>query len=262
MRPTSLHSGSHTATVRFAGGPTARPSSLGRVSPPRDSNCFPTQHGRLGMNQVPVQEGGFARRAEVPCFLSPRAGPGKPMSHAHLSVGRWIRNRRSTCTTKITYLGSVSMTIFPRKSAKVVRSNVKLRLNVETLDRSSYVAARYRRAPWQPTGCGCAIHEQKGMFDRHVSAILLKLGVRSSAEARLPCWSTPSTIRLHNATPSVFHQHHSGRVLRSSCNCCGRRVASSRGREHRPGRCPPVWPGDLRNDGGSVSAAGADGGEA
>jgi riboflavin biosynthesis pyrimidine reductase len=51
-------------------------------------------------------------------------------------------------------------------------------------------------------------------------------------------------------------------VLRSSCNTCGRRVASSRGREPRPGRCPPLWPGDLRNDGGSVSAAGGDGSEA
>src|ERR1700736_2863229 len=106
-----------------------RLSLLGLVSTPKDSDCYLTQHGRLGMNQVPVQEGGFARRAEVLCFLSPRAGPEKPMFHAHLSVVRWIRNRRSTCTTKITYLGSVSMTTFPKKLAKVVRSNVKLRLN-------------------------------------------------------------------------------------------------------------------------------------
>src|SRR5262249_23261261 len=41
-----------------------------------------------------------------------------------------------------------------------------------------------------------------------------------------------------------------------------RRLASSRGREPRAGRCPPSWPGDLRNDGGSVAAAGADGSEA
>ena len=64
------------------------------------------------------------------------------------------------------------------------------------------------------------------------------------------------------------------RPLRYSINvtldgCCdhramirGRRLASSRGREPRPGRCPPLWPGDLRNDGGSVAAAGADGSEA
>ena len=126
LRPTSLHSGLHIATAPFAGGHMVRLSSLGLVSTPKDSDCYLTQHGRLGMNQVQVQEGGFARRAEVPCFLSPRAGPEKLMFHAHLSVVRWIRNRRSTCTTKITYLGSVSMTTFPKKSAKVVRSNVKL----------------------------------------------------------------------------------------------------------------------------------------
>src|SRR6266436_3882439 len=79
------------------------------------------------------------------------------------------------------------------------------------------------------------------------------------------CWSTPSAVLLRNATPSVFHQRHIGRVLRSSCNPTGRRIArlaSSRGREPQPGRCPPLWPGDLRNDGGSVPAAGADGIEA
>jgi hypothetical protein len=32
----------------------------------------------------------------------------------------------------------------------------------------------------------------------------------------------------HNATPSVFHQRHIGRVLRSSCNVPGRRLASPR----------------------------------
>src|SRR6266536_3361032 len=69
-------------------------------------------------------------------------------------------------------------------------------------------------------------------------------------------------VLLRNATPSLFHQRHIGRVLRSSCNIGGRRLASSRGREPRPGRCPPLWPGDLRNDGGSVPAAGADGSEA
>ena len=37
---------------------------------------------------------------------------------------------------------------------------------------------------------------------------------------------------------------------------------SSRGGEHRPGRCPPLWPGDLQNDGGKVATAGADRSEA
>jgi hypothetical protein len=129
LRPTCLRSGLHIATAPFAGGHMVRLSSLGPVSTPKDSDCYLTQHGRLGMNQVPVQEGGFARRAEVLCFLSRRAGPEKPMFHAHLSMVRWIRNRRSTCTTKITCLGSASMTTFPKRSAKVVRNNVKLRLN-------------------------------------------------------------------------------------------------------------------------------------
>src|SRR5215469_4627480 len=79
---------------------------------------------------------------------------------------------------------------------------------------------------------------------------------------RLPCWSTTSAVLLRNATPSVFHQRHIGRVLRSSSNDRGRRLVSSCGREPRPGRCPPLWPGDVRNDGGGVSAAGGDGSEA
>jgi hypothetical protein len=69
-------------------------------------------------------------------------------------------------------------------------------------------------------------------------------------------------VLLRHATRSVFHQRHIGRVLRSSCIFAGRRFASSRGREPRAGRCPPLWPGDLPNDGGSVAAAGADGSEA
>ena len=80
-----------------------------------------------------------------------------------------------------------------------------------------------------------------------------------SPEAGQPCWPTPSAILLRNATPSVFHQRDVGRVLRSSCNTRGRRIASTRGREPQPGRCPPLWPGDLRNDGGGVPAAGANG---
>jgi len=72
---------------------------------------------------------------------------------------------------------------------------------------------------------------------------------------------TPPAVLLRNATPSVLHQHHIGRVLRSSCNPRRRRLASSRGREPQPGRCPSLWPGDLRNDGISVAAVGADGHE-
>src|ERR1019366_9448810 len=72
---------------------------------------------------------------------------------------------------------------------------------------------------------------------------------------------SPSAVLLRNAIPSVLHQRHIGRVLRSSCNPRGRRLASSRGREPQPGRCPSLWPGDLRNDGISVAAAGADGSE-
>jgi hypothetical protein len=50
---------------------------------------------------------------------------------------------------------------------------------------------------------------------------------------------------LRNATSSVFHQRHVGRVLRSPCNVRGRRLASSCGREPQPGRCPSFWPCDL-----------------
>src|SRR5262249_33009327 len=69
-------------------------------------------------------------------------------------------------------------------------------------------------------------------------------------------------VLYRNATPSVFHQRHIGRVLRSSCNSRGRRIASPRDREPRSGRCAPLGPGDLRNDGGSVATAGTDGSEA
>jgi hypothetical protein len=64
------------------------------------------------------------------------------------------------------------------------------------------------------------------------------------------------------------------RTLRYSINvtldgCCDHRAFSPDEDLHRhaaenlaQARCPPLWPGDLRNDGGSVSAAGADGSEA
>src|SRR5215813_6426175 len=66
---------------------------------------------------------------------------------------------------------------------------------------------------------------------------------------------------LRYATHSVL-QRHIGRVLRSSCNVPGRRLASSRDREPQSGRRPSFWAGDLRNDGGRVQAAGGDGSEA
>src|ERR687897_790951 len=70
-------------------------------------------------------------------------------------------------------------------------------------------------------------------------------------------------VRLRNATPAVFHQRHIGRLLRSSCRGRGRSDASVLGREPGAGRCPPLWPGHLRNDGGGVAvdgrAAGLDG---
>jgi uncharacterized protein with HEPN domain len=75
-------------------------------------------------------------------------------------------------------------------------------------------------------------------------------------------YSAVDHATVRNATPSVFHQRHIGRVLRSSCNSRGRRPTSSRRGKPRSGRCSPLWPGDLRNDGGSVSAAGTDGSEA
>src|SRR5258705_7368386 len=56
-------------------------------------------------------------------------------------------------------------------------------------------------------------------------------------------------VFLRNATPPLFHQPHIGRLLRSPGNHSGRRVASSRGRQPQPGRCPPLWPCDVRNDG-------------
>ncbi len=164
MRRTSLHSGLHIATALFADGPMVRLSSLGLVSTPKDSDCYLTQHSRLGMNQVPVQEGGFARRAEVLCFLSPHAGPEKPMFRAHLSVVRWIRNRRSTCTTRITYLGSASMTAFPKKSAKIVRSNVRLRLTAREANTTCFhVKHRDRSRAWRAR----AVHRGAGR-DAHV----------------------------------------------------------------------------------------------
>src|SRR3954469_17901707 len=46
-------------------------------------------------------------------------------------------------------------------------------------------------------------------------------------------------VLLRHATPSVLHQRHIGRVLRSSCNTRGRRLASSRSSssESRVGDC-------------------------
>src|SRR4051794_24773969 len=59
-----------------------------------------------------------------------------------------------------------------------------------------------------------------------------------------------------NATTSVFHQHHLGRVLRSSCRFDGRRIASLLGREPCAGRRINLWQGNVRIDGGRVAAGG------
>jgi hypothetical protein len=44
----------------------------------------------------------------------------------------------------------------------------------------------------------------------------MKAKLRNRPEPWHRCSSTPSAVRLRNATPQVFHQHHIGRVLRSS----------------------------------------------
>ncbi len=67
----------------------------------------------------------------------------------------------------------------------------------------------------------------------------------------------PSSGRGHSSEcgpASVLHQRHVGWVLRSSCNPSGPRFASSRRRKPESGRCPSLWPCDVRNDGVSVAA--------
>ncbi len=93
----------------------------------------------------------------------------------------------------------------------------------------------HRRAP-RPTSCGRIYQIQMAGF--------APAGKRSSV-GRLSIGVTS-----RHALSSVFHQRHTGRLLRSSCRHPGRRVASSRRREFQAGRCSPLWPGDLRNDGG------------
>src|SRR5262249_11097273 len=56
----------------------------------------------------------------------------------------------------------------------------------------------------------------------------------ASIEAQFPSgasttWTGPEIRGVRNATSSVFHQRHLGRVLRSPCRGGGRRTASSRG---------------------------------
>ncbi len=125
LRPTSLRSGLHIVIAPYAGAHMGRPSSPGLVFTRKHSDCSLTQHGPLGTNQVPEQEGAFAQRVEVLCSLSRRVGPKKPMYHAHSSVSPWLKKRLSTCTTRITYRGSISMTTSPRNLAKAVKSRVK-----------------------------------------------------------------------------------------------------------------------------------------
>jgi len=70
------------------------------------------------------------------------------------------------------------------------------------------------------------------------------------------------SVCLRSATSSIFHQRHIGRMLRPPCNIRGRGDTSSRDEESRPGRRSPLRPGDLRDDGVSLAAAGADGSDA
>lgn len=69
-------------------------------------------------------------------------------------------------------------------------------------------------------------------------------------------------VCLRSATPSVFHQRHFGRMLRSPRNFPGRGDPSSRDGDSRAGRCSPLWPGELRDDGVGLAAAGTDASDA
>src|SRR4029453_13774073 len=88
---------------------------------------------------------------------------------------------------------------------------------------------------------------------------------KSRVFATTPCrglsLSRSPASGARNATPSVFHQRHIGRVLRSSGRLDGRRVALLLGREVRARRCPALRAGNIRKDGGGMAAAG-DGSEA
>ena len=64
-----------------------------------------------------------------------------------------------------------------------------------------------------------------------------------------------STFRL----APILDQRHPRRLLRSPGDDRGRRVASPCRRQPGASRCPALWPGDLRDDGGGVAAVGADG---
>ena len=82
-------------------------------------------------------------------------------------------------------------------------------------------------------------------------------GNRAARREWLAARAKPRTrsVPLPHATPSVLHQRHLGRVCDHRRDCRGRGPASPRGREHRPGRCPALRPGDLPDDGGGVAAA-------
>jgi hypothetical protein len=81
--------------------------------------------------------------------------------------------------------------------------------------------------------------------------------------------SSPSPARNVRASNLIFDRRYAyvTRPLRYSINvtldgCCDHREIPAGEDLHRhavgkprPGRCSPLWPGDLRNDGGRVSAA-------
>src|SRR5690349_16366602 len=75
-------------------------------------------------------------------------------------------------------------------------------------------------------------------------------------------YATRSPTRLRNATPSLLHQRHAGRLLRPPRRDPGRGLASSRDRELHAGRCPALWARDLRDDGSWMATARAGGSEA
>src|ERR1051326_6937652 len=96
----------------------------------------------------------------------------------------------------------------------------------------------------------------RGFYEYYTALLFKSIDMSNNSFWGRPCWPISTGVGLGNATAPVFHQRHIRRVLQSSGNHPGRRAASSRRREPRPGRCPSVWTGNLRNDGGGVPAAG------
>ncbi len=63
--------------------------------------------------------------------------------------------------------------------------------------------------------------------------------------------------RATHETAPILDQRHPGRLLRSPGGDTRERgIASPPRRQSRTSRCPSLWPGDLRDDGGGVATAG------